>query len=325
MPLKAYGVLKGRAVETSQQANMGHLEVHIKAAGQDYRIAVNVKSMATPPELRYFIDNHFKHPDTALLESLDEGITAIAYGNEIGVDYIRDNYFDYRAMNLAPYLTRKDNEFADILGLYIEKAIHTEGSFVYAFGEIWGPDKPDPYFGFTPGQGIHDTHMNQGNGGRWAKDNGTNQDGAMVIYLPPDETQKPTWIAVFTAFQSQTFQTDGQGNPIPNPNLEDQDAVRIVSAVVNGKKHKSGVTLLNRSARAVDISGWYLTFGKKHRQDFKDCRLESGAFLEVPVGDKAAFRQEGGVISLFDAQGVKIHGVSYTTPDYSLVDCSTVF
>jgi hypothetical protein len=43
------------------------------------------------------------------------------------------------------------------------------------------------------------------------------------------------------------------------------------------------------------------------------------------ASNHTAFNDAGGVISLFDGQGVKIHGVSYTTPDYSLVDCSTVF
>jgi uncharacterized protein YukJ len=186
MPLKAYGVLKGKAVGTMQQQNLAHLEIHIKAKGQDYRIAVNVKSMATPPELRYLIIKDFHHPDTKKLEALDEGITQIAYGDEVGIDYVRDNYFDYHAMNLAPSITQKDNEFADILGLYIDKAISTPGSYVYAFGEIWGPEKdnPDQYFKFSPGQGIHDTHMNQGNGGNWTKDNGTNQDGAVALYIP---------------------------------------------------------------------------------------------------------------------------------------------
>jgi uncharacterized protein YukJ len=61
---------------------------------------------------------------------------------------------------------------------------------------------------FTPGNGIHDIHMNQGNSGKWKRDNGVYQDGAIFIEYPRDK-----WRAFFFAFQSQTFDTDNNGNP----------------------------------------------------------------------------------------------------------------
>ncbi len=83
------------------------------------------------------------------------------------------------------------------------------GSQVFAFGSKWGPeDKPDQYFKFVPGQGVHDIHMNQGNSGSYRKDNGVYQDGCLILHYPDD-----TWLAVFLAFQSQTFDTDDHGNP----------------------------------------------------------------------------------------------------------------
>jgi uncharacterized protein YukJ len=89
------------------------------------------------------------------------------------------------------------------------KAIGEPGSVVYAFGEKWGPEtnKKDQYFKFKPGNGIHDIHMNQGNTGKWKKDNGVFQDGAIYIEYPGDK-----WRAFYFAFQSQTFDTDDQGN-----------------------------------------------------------------------------------------------------------------
>lgn len=83
---------------------------------------------------------------------------------------------------------------------------------VYAFGEKWGPEKgkKDQYFKFVPGNGIHDIHMNQGNGGKYKKDNGTYQDGGLVFQYPNGK-----WQAFFFAFQSQTFDTDDRGNPRP--------------------------------------------------------------------------------------------------------------
>jgi uncharacterized protein YukJ len=50
--------------------------------------------------------------------------------------------------------------------------------------------------------------MNQGNGGKYKKDNGTYQDGGLVFQYPNGK-----WQAFFFAFQSQTFDTDDKGNP----------------------------------------------------------------------------------------------------------------
>lgn len=50
--------------------------------------------------------------------------------------------------------------------------------------------------------------MNQGNSGKYKKDNGVYQDGGLVFQYPNGK-----WQAFFFAFQSQTFDTDDQGNP----------------------------------------------------------------------------------------------------------------
>ncbi|MFY4703060.1 DUF2278 family protein [Burkholderia glumae] len=50
--------------------------------------------------------------------------------------------------------------------------------------------------------------MNQGNSGSYKKDNGVYQDGCLMLRYPDG-----SWLAVFIAFQSQTFDTDDHGNP----------------------------------------------------------------------------------------------------------------
>jgi uncharacterized protein YukJ len=76
---------------------------------------------------------------------------------------------------------------------------------MYVFGSRFGPQKgKDPTFKFSPQLGVHDVHMNQGNSKKFAKDDGVFQDGALLINLP----QKDQWIAIFLAFQSQSFRTD---------------------------------------------------------------------------------------------------------------------
>jgi uncharacterized protein YukJ len=51
--------------------------------------------------------------------------------------------------------------------------------------------------------------MNQGNRGKYKKDNGIFQDGALIFSYPNAD-----WLAVFLAFQSQSFKTDDHGNPV---------------------------------------------------------------------------------------------------------------
>jgi len=104
-----------------------------------------------------------------------------------------------------------DNDLKDLLEAAVVRAMKESGSIIYAFGARWGPEKTtrDKYFKFLPGNGIHDIHMNQGNSGSYKKDNGVFQDGALIVEYPGDK-----WRTFFFAFQSQSFKTDGAGNPI---------------------------------------------------------------------------------------------------------------
>ena len=79
-------------------------------------------------------------------------------------------------------------------------------ALVYAFGERWGPETgvKDKYFGFLPGNGIHDIHMNQGNSRAVRGDDGVFQDGGLLVHFPDQHE----WIAIFLKFQSQTWHTD---------------------------------------------------------------------------------------------------------------------
>lgn len=63
--------------------------------------------------------------------------------------------------------------------------------------------------------------MNQGNPpGAFGKDNGIWQDGALLVYLP----SQSQWMAVFLAFQTESWQTDGQGNPAAGAAAQSQDS-----------------------------------------------------------------------------------------------------
>lgn len=339
MPLKSYGVLKGRVVarKVEQSDSSPHFQVHVKAAQKDYRIAINVKSVQAPVDLLYFLDDNFKHPITDRLTKLNDGFNEIKASDRkaggIALDYIRANLFDVKNMKPLPYnKPGVDNDLNDLIDLFIQRAIASKDANIYAFGESWGPeDKPDKIFGFLPGNGIHDIHMNQGSSGQFKKDNGVFQDGGLIIHFP----SRNQWVAAFFAFQSQSFHTDNiGGNPLPDvsgqpiPDVTDtppdkvplpDGKVRIVAALVNpfgDDQGKESVTLINTMPDTVDLNGWALTDSLKRKSPIKDIKLAPGAFVTVPLtGKDIQLGNEGGIITLLDQEGTKIHGVSYTKDD----------
>lgn len=320
MPLAKYGVLKGKLQKTVMEPKGGHLEILVVAENEPYRIALNVRSMAIPPELKYSVFKNFNHPITKRLEQLKEGITLKdAEHPDVGLDYIRGNLLDYRRMVTAHNIKDKDNELADFIQLYIDKALSHGDAEVYAFGQTWGgEDKADPYFGFNPGQGIHDIHMNQGNQGHWIEDNGCYQDGGMFIYFPKDNQ----WVAFFFAFQSQSFHTDSEGKPLFGIDSSIEQSVRIVSALLNPTKGSPAIGLINCTDKAIPLEGWSLVSSKDRVALHGD--IAAGAYLQV-LCSGMTFNKNGGILSLFNERGQKIDGVSYSTPNFLTADFTTVF
>ena len=72
MPLKKYGVLKGKAVAAKREegSSSPHYQVHIVANTTHYRIAVNVMSQLSPSELLFLVNDNFRHPITGALPDL---------------------------------------------------------------------------------------------------------------------------------------------------------------------------------------------------------------------------------------------------------------
>ena len=220
MPLKRYGVLKGSVMDARREDDpeTPHYQVHVLADGTSYRIAVNIKSQMSPSELLFLVDDRFRHPATAGLPGLPHGFTELQREpGSLALDYIRGNLFNrLRLRTLPPNLPGPDNDLSDLVEHYVARASHERGSEVYAFGERWGPeqDKQDKIFGFLPGNGVHDIHMNQGNHPRFTRDDGVWQDGALLFHFPSTDQ----WVAVFLAFQSQSWHTDDStGHAITEP------------------------------------------------------------------------------------------------------------
>lgn len=210
MPLKRYGVVKGRAIAAKREEDQSspHYQVHLRAGSIPYRIAVNVKSPPSPSELLFLVDDDFTHPMTATLPNLSDEFTLLwSKSGGQAVDFIRGEFFDRSNMRLLPVnMPGRDNDLSEQLEHYVLRAMQEPDARVYAFGERWGPEggKADKIFGFRPGNGIRDIHMNQGNGSRFSGNDGVWQDGALMVHFPSTRQ----WIGVFLAFQSQSWHTD---------------------------------------------------------------------------------------------------------------------
>lgn len=205
---------------------------------------------------------------------------------------------------------------------------------MYAFGEKWSPSKPhDKYFTDIPDQGIHDIHMNQGNprSGGFSNDNGVWQDGGMLINYP----SSGNWVAIFLRFQSQAIHTDDvtghpvtATQPVPDPSVpgtptpaepgpvtvSEDSLVKIVAALVNPKGQEEGnekVLLFNPTESAIDLKDWSLANNMKKKETLSGL-IPSGGTLTIQLSKNTPLSNKGGIISLLEAKGLKVDGVSYT-------------
>ena len=128
----------------------------------------------------------------------------------------------------------------------------------------------DIEFGNIDGlHGIHDIHMNQGNVGAHAGDNGVFHDGGLILAFPD------RYLGLFLGFQTQRIPTDAAGNaapgsapiaqiitqgpqPIPTPVLS---PVYIERALINPSGADPGqeiVVLGNLSTTTQTLTDWRL-------------------------------------------------------------------
>ena len=330
MPLKSYGVLAGRALERRREGatDTPHYQLRLRTGdGSDFRIAVNVQSQESPSELLYLVDENLEHPATTTLTTLDgwRALPSAAGGSNL--DYIRGNLFDHTAMrSLPPDVTGPDNDLADLLDHYVQRAIADPAAQVYAFGERWGPETiSDKVFGFAPGNGVHDIHMNQGNSAGFARDDGVWQDGGLLLHFP----SAARWVGVFLAFQSQRWHTDDTtGHALDLAPSREEARIRVIAAMVNpvgpAPEHE-GVLLLNASPDAVALAGWRIVDRGGQSCPTPAATIEPGQTLAVALPPEVQLSNQGGVITLLDADGLKVDGVAYTRDQARREGWSTVF
>jgi uncharacterized protein YukJ len=203
-----YGILRARVVKLLHHTPddpRPHLEVLVSAGTADYRLAVNVRS-DDETNLLFHVEPDFQNALLTAIDALPVGLTLPASDDHrVRLDYQRGDLFDTSDMkNVAPKAIGDPNQLDDLVSAALNAAMATEGGEVFAFGNPWRPEnKPDEYFHFRPGQGVHDLHMNQGSPAPHAGDDGVWQDGGLFVRIPGAPTQ-----AFFFAFQSQVWTTD---------------------------------------------------------------------------------------------------------------------
>lgn len=324
MPLNNYAVLKGRPIN-NRLATSGspHYQVLVSENGTLHRIAANVQSQ-DGSEVEFLVRSRFEHPITAGLAELSEALHPLQSApGGVALDFIRGNLMQPWELKPLPVsAVGPDNDLNEKIDALVQRAMADEAAMIYAFGETWGPEerKADRYFGFRPGRGIHDIHFNQGNPpGKFAEQNGPWQDGGLIFEFP----RQGQWSAVFLKFQTQAWHSaDDDGGPIGGgqprrdeiPPFDRPDGlVRIIAALVNDthSPERETVTLLNTADVAVDLTGWQIKDKNKAAMPL-DGSIEPGATRVVAVRPPVALSNKGGIITLLDAQGIKVHGVSYT-------------
>ena len=227
-----YCMFKGRLINAApfQPVYPGSPHYVMSVNGPDgsgFKIVFN--SASTEPgidgnnEVYFYADLNFGDPVTDKLSALPAGLHT---SNFPRLDYWQDrSLLDLRRMRPVPYKdengdhTDVNDIINDVLTIDTTKNpqslpydngsgnIHNRDFYtptdasvtIYGFGFLFLPKE----------DGLHETHMNQGNPkGRHFKENGAFQDGAVII------ERSDGFAALFTAFQTQFLPTDAQGNPV---------------------------------------------------------------------------------------------------------------
>ena len=205
---------------------------------------------------------------------------------------------------------------------------------LYAFGAKFDRNlhKPiDAEFGNTDGlHGVHDIHMNQGNVGDYAGDNGPFHDGGVLLSFP-DRV-----MGLFLAFQTQRVPTSAAGSAAPG--------AQPLSQIVSGQPHppatvtvevyleralikpagsdpgSEAIVLGNCATTTQSVHGWQLVDRNGHVTKL-DSEIPAGASAIVSLdGSGVQLGNNGGNLVLQDDQSNQVDSVTYSAADAAVVD-----
>jgi uncharacterized protein YukJ len=186
-----------------------HQHFGLLVGGARWDVAVNVGTNDSDDLLKYKLTFDFRHPLIAKLSAAPAGSNELTGESALpALDFTRSDL-------LANTGVWRDSDVMDGSGTpepvaslkRLLSSAHQQQADVYVFGRF-----------YREGDGLHDTHMNQGSTGEFLHRPGddTNdhndiwQDGAVFVDLG-----EPEWAAYFAAFNQQLVPTDVLGNPMP--------------------------------------------------------------------------------------------------------------
>jgi uncharacterized protein YukJ len=330
-----YGVLRGgldRWVREDGDASP-HLQIRVlDGTGQPWRVAVNVQSDTGSEVVYWLVDPLLGHPILSGLDDLPTGFSAAVPSPSGALDYVRAPLFEWRAGTALPASgSASSDDLQDLLALQLGQC-RDAGGEVFAFGVRFDRNlhKPiDTEFGNTDGlHGIHDIHLNQGNAGRHAGDNGPLHDGGLILAHPDRH------VGLFLAFQTQRVPTDTAGAPTPQsrpiadliqgqqPPPPSSGTVYLERALLNPWGDDAGreiVVIGNLANATVSLQGWQLV-DKNHRSTvLGPVTIPAGASVLVALdGSGAQLSNKGGNLVLLDPGGRQVDAVVYTNADASI-------
>lgn len=338
MAITTYGVLRGRPdrYKREDDASTPHLQIRVlDATGQPWRIAVNVQSSigsGTASHVAFWVvDPLAGEPVLSSLPALATGFSSVPGNSGHALDYVKAPPFDWKAGRvLPPSGHASGDDLQDLLSLYLDQCRNAGGE-IYSFGAKFDRNlhKPiDAEFGNTDGlHGMHDIHLNQGNVGQHAGDNGTFHDGGLILAFPD------RYLGLFLGFQSQRIPTDGAGNaapgaltiaqilaggPPPPPPPPALSTVYIERALINPSGPDAGleiIVLANLATSAQTLTGWRL-IDRNSRVTAINATLPPGQSVLVALdGNGVQLGNQGGNLILQDHHNVQVDAVTYTAED----------
>ena len=204
MPIPRYGVWKGTPTEWNGRAKPDHGHITFTDGNENnLDAAVNVESSSADTRLVYWLLRDFdrSHPIAQQLATLDPGFYAQHGEGSLGLDFLRGSFLDIKTGILVSHdAPGSGHDVLDYLDPILNQAVSSQAT-IYIYGS--------KYDGHDGQDGIHDIHMNQGNAGRWIRDNGAFQDGGIILQFPDGH-----WEGVFFAFAVQAYETDARGDPM---------------------------------------------------------------------------------------------------------------
>lgn len=352
MPIKDYGVWAARpfavdAETAAEDPDSPHIHLYYDdGTGGSHRggkrASISVKSKSGISELVFWHLPDFRHPVTDGLAALSPGFHLLASNPSAGaLDYLRGNLVDFESGRLLPHDVSGDaNDLIDFIIPELQAAINRNAT-IYLFGE--------PY---SDHQGIHDIHMNQGSVAPFTRYNGVWQDGGVIIHYPGEQRFAALFLAfgsqaihtdetggnalagasnfkqLLTGTVPDAISDAPDTAPLPRPvplpvappEAVAPKRVAIVAARVNpvGAENTRGhmgmpetVHLLNRGAQPLSIAGWrVLNAADEAHVIGPDQYLMPAEARQLPIS--VPLSNKGGLITLLDADGIKVDGVSYT-------------